>query len=169
MTVTDIDAAIVDVTTGELAIFQLKWQDFGSNDLRKIRSRASNFVEQVDLWAESTNAWINEFGIAALLKSLQIKAPSNRAVKLFTFAIGKSNARFKSYGYNLKQAHVAASNCPQFTRVRYEVGPVAQVLSEMHARTFSEKTRTIDREPIPYEISIGSNRILFKDMWSKSD
>ena len=26
--VTDIDAAIFDRTTGELAIFQIKWQDF---------------------------------------------------------------------------------------------------------------------------------------------
>lgn len=169
VTLTDIDAAILDMTTGELAIFQLKWQDFGSNMLSKIRSRASNFVEQVDDWAESTQAWIDEFGIASLLKSLRIRPPAGVDVKVFTFAIGKSNARFSSYGFDLKQAHVAASNWAQFTRLRYEVGPAEKVLSELHRRIVEEKGRSVQRSPLPYEMTVGETAIVFNDMWSTSD
>jgi hypothetical protein len=32
MDVTDIDAAVFDLTTGDLALFQLKWQTFDTDD-----------------------------------------------------------------------------------------------------------------------------------------
>ncbi len=72
VTMTDIYAAVLDMTTGELAIFQLKWQDFGYNDLLRIRSKATKFVERVDTWSSQTLEWIDEFGNAALCHNLRL-------------------------------------------------------------------------------------------------
>jgi hypothetical protein len=56
---TDIDAAVLDRTTGDLALFQLKWQDFRGATTRQTISRAKNFVGQVQKWAENTTTWID--------------------------------------------------------------------------------------------------------------
>ena len=170
VTITDIDAAILDKTTGELALFQLKWQDFGSNLLRKIRSRAKNFVDQVSTWANHTDGWIEEFGEAELCRSLRLKLPKGASLTgIRLFAIGKSNARFASYGYDLVNPKLAACNWDQFVRLRYEIGPADIVFSEIHARILSEKSRGLDRKPLPCSIEVGDMTVRFEDMWSTSE
>jgi hypothetical protein len=52
---TDIDAVIFDRLTGELALFQLKWQDYSTNSLRETRSKASNLVKELDSCNRQTN------------------------------------------------------------------------------------------------------------------
>ena len=54
--VTDIDAAIFDNGTGDLVLFQLKWQDFTTSIVRTQRSKAKNFTEQVEGWAKKWGA-----------------------------------------------------------------------------------------------------------------
>lgn len=170
VTITDIDAAIFDVMTGELALFQLKWQDFGSNKLSKIRSRASNFVKQVDDWAKKTEGWIDEFGLDALCKNLQLKVPGEVSkISVALFAIGRSNARFRSYGYSVKNDKIAVVTWKQFIRLRLQVGPDENVLSEIHSKAMSEKTYLHDRRPIPYQMQVGEKTLTFENMWSLSD
>ena len=169
-TITDIDAAILDITSGELALFQLKWQDFGSNVLSKIRSKAKNFVEQVGSWSEKTRSWIDEFGVRALCKSLQIKLTARQEIKtVLLFAIGKSNARFSSYGYTLKDDLISVCNWKQFVRLRYEVGPAELVLSEIHRRCTLEKNAKLDIKPLVYDMNIGDVKLRFENMWSYSE
>jgi hypothetical protein len=168
--VTDIDAAVLDMTTGELGLFELKWQDFGSNRLRAIRSKAKNFVERVSLWADQVDAWIEEFGEAELCRSLKLKLPKGAVpTGVKTFAIGRSNARFTSYGFALTNENIAACNWNQFVRLRYEVGPVERVLSELHERIFSERSRVVPRRPLPYSFEIEGKTICFEDMWCAAD
>jgi len=168
--VTDIDAAVLDMTTGELGLFQLKWQDFGSNQLRTIRSKAKNFVERVSLWADQVEAWIEEFGKAELCRALKLKLPSGAVpTSVMTFAIGRSGARFASYGFALSNEHIAACNWNQFVRLRYEVGPSERVLSEIHERVFLERSRVELRRPLPYSFEIDGKTICFEDMWSATD
>ena len=50
--ITDIDAAVFDVTTGELGLFQLKWQDFSSSDVAKQRSKAGTSSRRSMLGSE---------------------------------------------------------------------------------------------------------------------
>lgn len=168
--VTDIDAAVLDMTTGELGLFQLKWQDFGSNQLRTIRSKAKNFVDRVSLWADQVEAWIEEFGEAELCRALKLKLPKGAvptSVKMI--AIGRSGARFASYGFALTNEHIAACNWNQFVRLRYEVGPAERVLSEIHQRVFSERSRVEPRRPLPYSFEIDGKTICFEDMWSAAE
>jgi hypothetical protein len=165
--VTDIDAAVLDMTTGELAIFQLKWQDFASNRLRTIRSKAKNFVERVSKWADQVEAWIDDFGIADLCRSLKLNLPPGAALtSVKMFAIGRSNARFASYGFAMINPNVAACNWNQFVRLRYEVGPAGVVLSEIHARAFAERSRVQQRVPLPYSFEVEGKSVCFEDMWS---
>ena len=165
--VTDIDAAVLDMTTGELGLFQLKWQDLASNRLRAIRSKAKNFVERVSLWADQVEDWIEEFGETELCRALKLKLP-NGAVpsRVMMFAVGRSGARFKSYGYALTNENIAACNWNQFVRLRYEVGPSERVLSEIHSRIFAEQSRIEMRKPLPYSFEIDGRTIRFEDMWS---
>jgi len=94
--ITDIDTAIWDSVANELALFQLKWQDFDTHNIRGQRSRAKNFVTQVDDWVEKIESWIRTYGIDKLLKRMQIQADSG--VTIYLFAIGRNASRFRSYG-----------------------------------------------------------------------
>ncbi len=74
-TATDIDAAVFDWLTGELVLFQLKWQDFSSTNIRSQKSKAKNFERGVASWGDKVTAWIDEHGVARLLPGLADQAP----------------------------------------------------------------------------------------------
>lgn len=121
-------------------------------------------------WANHTEGWIEEFGAAELCRSLRLKLPKGAALTgIRLFAIGKSNARFASYGYDLLNPRLAACNWDQFVRLRYEIGPADIVFSEIHARILSEKSRILDRKPLPCSIEVGDMTVRFEDMWSTSE
>ena len=165
-TVTDIDAAVFDRVTGTLALFQLKWQNFDTNDVRRQRSKAKNFVEQVDAWAEGTRRWIDEFGATALCQALRLGLDGGREVSgILMFAIGRSASRFQSYGYVSESKDVAICVWPQFVRLRYEVGPADDVFRSLHDRMQSEKQRAITTIPLPHELSAAGSRVVFEDLW----
>jgi hypothetical protein len=166
-TVTDIDAAVLDVTKGELALFQLKWQDFSTNEIRKQRSKAKNFVDQVDTWAEKVEMWINECGIKALFKSLRLKTGALGPVpKVRLFAIGRSASRFRSYGFTVKSGDLAVCSWPQFVRLRYEVGPADNVVQSLHERIQTENAYPINKQALPHEMIAAGQRISFEDLWN---
>jgi hypothetical protein len=167
-TVTDIDAAILDTLTGELALFQLKWQDFGSHSLKKQRSKAKNFVDQVDGWSEKLEAWIAEFGVDALAHRLHL--PKSSQIKdILLFAVGRSASRFQSYGYVQKRTKTAVGTWPQFIRLRDEIGPAARVISSLHKKLLDERHGSVIRKPIPYRFEVGGIGVLVEDIWSTID
>jgi hypothetical protein len=169
-TVTDIDAAVFDRTTGTLALFQLKWQDFDSNDVRRQRSKAKNFVEQVDAWARETQGWTNEYGAVALCQTLRLKLDEGRGVSaILMFAIGRSAARFQSYGYIGQSKDVGICVWPQFVRLRHEIGPADDVFRSLYERIQSESQRPINSKPLPHEIAAAGHRVLFEDLWRLHD
>jgi hypothetical protein len=166
-TVTDIDAAVLDVTKGEIALFQLKWQDFSTNEIKKQRSKAKNFVDQVDAWSQKVETWISEFGIKALFKSLRLKVGALGPVhKVRLFAIGRSASRFQSYGFTVKSRDLAVCSWPQFVRLRYEVGPAENVFQSLHGKIQTENAYPINKQALPHEILAGGQRISFEDLWN---
>jgi len=168
-TVTDIDAAVFDNATSDLMLFQLKWQDFTSSKVRTQRSKAKNFTEQVRLWAAATGHWIDDFGTLELCRALKVKLPSGtrpRTVRLI--AIGRSNARFRSYGYDAG-TDVLALPWPQFVRLRYEIGPQRDFFELLTQAVIEEASEPIPRQPIPYLLERHGLRINFKDIWSGFD
>jgi hypothetical protein len=166
--VTDIDAAVFDVTTGELALFQLKWQDFDTHDLKRQRSKAKDFIEQTDRWAKDISSWMDEFGCDALLNALQLRnAQASTPVAPFLFATGRSASRFQSYGYVSQVDNLASSMWKRFIRLRFEIGPASKVFSALHYQLRNELTAPPMKAAIPFEIEIDGQRILFADMWSE--
>lgn len=168
-TVTDIDAAIFDNATGELVLFQLKWQDFSTSSVRVQRSKAKNFVDQVETWGRKTALWLDQFGVAALCKGLKTKLPSGvlpTVVRLW--AIGRSNARFQSYGYAVSP-QVLVLTWPQLVRLRYEIGLGADVFALVSARAVAETASPHARTPMPYVLDHRGVRVVFRDIWSSHD
>jgi hypothetical protein len=167
--VTDIDAAILDRLTGTLALFQLKWQDFGSGSVKVQRSRAKNFVERVDAWAIAVDTWLRQHGNERLGEALRIQRQHARAITgIRLFALGRTAARFRSYGYTQEHEGVAVCTWPRFVRARLEIGPVENVLASLHDTVRLGNVDTATR-PIPHEIVLGGQRIVFEDLWQSYD
>lgn len=166
--VTDIDAAVLDTVSGELALFQLKWQDFNSNDVAKQRSKARNFVEKVDAWALAVQGWISEFGVDTLVRAMRMGRVSvTLPVRLF--AIGRSAARFQSYGYVSQVDTVAPATWRQFIRLRHEVGPSENVPRDLHVAILAERTTPVKLRPIRQEIPLGNRTVVFENLWNEYD
>jgi hypothetical protein len=165
-TLTDVDAGVYDPSTGCLALFQLKWQDFGPSDVKKQRSRAKNFVSQVDQWANKVESWISDVGLHGVARALQLPARIS-AVRLF--AIGRFTARFRSYGYAQLSEAVASSSWPQFARLCRELGSDDDILNKLHACILSERSRVLNIQPIPYETAIDGHKIVFENIWNSFD
>jgi hypothetical protein len=164
--VTDIDAAIFDNAMGDLVLFQLKWQDFTSNSVRIQRSKAKNFCDQVQEWTKKIAYWINRFGVPALCQALKIKLPTGaepRHVRLT--AIGRSNARFRSLGYNIG-SDVLVLPWSQFVRLRYDIGPGKDFFEFLTKAAIEESAAAIERKPLPYVLERHGLHIIFKDIWS---
>lgn len=164
--ITDIDAAIYDEVTGDLVLFQLKWQEFGTSIVRAQRSRASNFTKQVDEWGKRVCAWIDELGIEALCRSLRIRVNAERIRYVRLIAIGRSAARFSSYGYNADK-QVLVLSWPQLVRLRIEIGPGADIFEELMHRSIDESNADINRIPLPHSIVHNGVTIIFRDIWNE--
>lgn len=165
--VTDIDGAVLDRTTGELALFQLKWQDFKGATLRQTMSRAKNFVTSVSSWAEITSSWIENHGIDQLLRTLRIpKTASSHVISVHLFAIGQMSARFRHYGYNIENTALAVTTWPQFLRLRHEIGPAERVISCIFDKARTEAVRDVPVLAVPYEMHTCGRIIRFENMWN---
>ncbi len=165
---TDIDGAVLDRTTGDLALFQLKWQDFKGATTRQTISRAKNFVEQVEKWAEDTTVWISSNGTDELLQSLRLrKPPGIEAVTVRLFAIGQMGARFGSYGHKVENSSLAAATWPQFVRLRYEIGPASSVFSSLYSAIVAESVGEVSVRPIPFDLETCGTVVKFKNLWNE--
>ncbi|WP_157839425.1 hypothetical protein [Bradyrhizobium diazoefficiens] len=166
--VTDIDAAVFDTMTGELALFQLKWQDFSSNDVAKQRSRAKNFVEKVDAWAKGVQGWIAASGTTKLIETIRLRQ-AKEVSQVRLFAIGRSSARFQSYGFELQENAVAPATWRQFARLRYTVGPSDNVLQDLHEAIQTERTTSLKLRPVRQEFSFRDHTIVLENLFNEYD
>lgn len=163
--VTDIDAALYDVVSSDVALFQIKWQNFDTNDVRALRSRAKNFVEDVDAWADALAGFLHVSEASRLRQVLRLG--TGDAVKnVHLFAISRSAARFRGYGYDVRNEAVAAGTWHQFCRARHEVGPVEDVFGTLHRRLKEEAGAAIQGRPRPYEVQMGDQTFVFHDLWN---
>jgi len=165
---TDIDAAVFDTISGELGLFQLKWQDFNSNDVGKQRSKAKNFTEKVDVWAQSVQSWVAEYGVVGLQQALRIRSASAIS-RIHLFALGRSAARFQSYGYVSQVDAVASATWRQFIRLRHELGLSEKVLGDLHVAIQSERTTPVRLRPIKQQMPLGNHIVIFENLWNEFD
>ncbi|PWS27102.1 hypothetical protein DHW03_13945 [Pedobacter yonginense] len=165
--ITDIDAVVFDNLTGELAIFQLKWQDFYFNDVKKLRSRASNLIHELEGWAIKTTAWISANGNSELARNLRLKIEKSRPMSsIFLFAISRTKARMKGYGFSIKADNLAVCNWPQFSRNRFEVGPAEKVISTLFNNIKCQENEALKIKPFPVTFQFGESNLEYLDLYS---
>lgn len=168
--ITDIDGAIYDRITGDLAIIQIKWQDYYLNDVRKLRSRAKNFIEETNKWANAVEDWIEKEGVSSLVKSLRLKLKKGKGIKnIYMFSISKTSARMAGFGYELENSKVAIANWPMFFRTRFEVGASDEVFKDIFNRLKEEEAIAYQVNHIPYSFDSIGYKVEYKDMWTSFD
>jgi len=168
---TDIDAAIFDRTTGELALFQLKWQDYATNSIKELRSKARNLASEIDMWGERVNEWIFRTAPKDVAQALRLKLRGpERISAIFLFGLSRSVARTHGYGFPVTNPYLSVASWPQFRRIRGQVGPAPHVFSTLHEVLRLEETLTLsEAEPQPFTLTLPGIRMHFADLWSTWD
>ena len=165
--ITDIDAAIFDRLTGELALFQLKWQDYSTNNIRQLRSKASNLTNDLDEWADKVIVWINQNGVKGLVNSFRLKlAGSESVTSCYLFGLSRSAARMQSFGFETRSESLAIANWPQFMRTRCEVGPAVRVFSELHKTLRCRMNEAAKIQPLSIIVQVSGNSVTFEGLWN---
>jgi hypothetical protein len=167
---TDIDAIIYDRLTGDVGLFQLKWQDYSTNDVRQLRSKAANLSAELVDWSGKVKSWIEENGASALDKSLRLKKKRREAVRgVLLFAISRSSVRTQGYGIKTDAPDLAMGVWPQVVRARTEIGPSAWSLRDIHARLLEEHGQVPDVHPMPASMRIADKTLHIHDFWNRTD
>jgi len=165
--ITDIDAAIFDRLTGELALFQLKWQDYATNDIRQLRSKASNLTNDLDEWADKVTAWINQNGVKRLANSFRLKLTrSDGFTSCYLFGLSRAAARMHGYGFETHSASLAIANWPQFVRMRLEVGPAERVFRELHQTLRHRMNEAATIQPLSITVQVSGYSVIFDGLWN---
>lgn len=94
--VTDIDAAIVDKNNGEIALFQLKWQNQTVDSVRSLHSKALNYEKETIYWVESVERWLEQTSKADIAGHLGsgIKEKDIDKSKIFLFVLGRNHGHY---------------------------------------------------------------------------
>lgn len=76
--ITDIDAVILDLQTGDVGLVQLKWQDLYDHSLSERNSRYQNLVA-ANAWVDRVASWIGWKSPRDVALALGVNAPSRKA------------------------------------------------------------------------------------------
>jgi len=165
--ITDIDAAIFDRLTGELALFQLKWQDYATNDIRQLRSKASNLTSDLDEWADKITAWVDQNSLRRLATCFHLKLRKSESITSYhLFAVSRVAARMQGFGFETHSASLAIANWPQFVRMRCEAGPAERVFHELHQRLRRRMKEPATVQPLSVTIQVSGCSVTFDGLWN---
>lgn len=165
--ITDIDAVIYDNVTGELALFQIKWQDYHVNDVKKLRSKASNLTKELEEWTKKVYEWISSQGVDRLAHNLRF--PKNKKIfesKIYLFGLSKDAARMKGYGFELKEERIAVGTWAQFKRNRTEIGPSNSVFGDLFNTLKEQENEVVEATPKPVTFKVSDKEFYYKDLWN---
>ncbi|WP_404362384.1 hypothetical protein ACIHQR_21155 [Corallococcus coralloides] len=117
--VTDIDAITLDLYTGEIGLFQLKWQDPFATSMTERSSRKANFLAEAQKWIDAVSKWVLERGLEQLGKDLGLPAAKARNISsAHLFVIGRNFAHFSSV--EAPDERAAWGHWPQLVRLTTE-------------------------------------------------
>ena len=88
---TDIDYAVFQPRTNELALFQLKWQHPVGLDTRTGRSAGKNLMDGGNRWVDVVMAWLTAYGPADLLHRMDISGETAPPT-VHLFVLGRYHA-----------------------------------------------------------------------------
>ncbi len=137
--VTDIDFAVYDQASNELALFQLKWQHPVGMDNRGRRSAGRNLVDESNRWVETVDSWLQRNGVGALMQRFGFRSAVSPAVQLFV--LGRYHAHLT--GFDCRDDRAVWSDWAHFRRARLEVpGTATPAQLASHLRTSLDHVRS---------------------------
>jgi len=159
-TMTDIDALILDRSTGILAIFQLKWQDSFGNSMRERESRKRNLLKTGNQWVDRVSHWLEENSISEISKLCRLNQDDAKRVNGFRlFVIGRNATHFSGLG-NL-DPRAAWGTWYQMLRLFTESVSTSNPLDELYELMIQDSP--LKKPPLklpPQELQIGNVRII---------
>ena len=165
---TDIDAVVYDRATGVVGLFQLKWQDYSTNDVRQLRSKASNLSAELEDWSAKVHQWIKEDGVSILENAIRKHKKRREKIDgVLLFAISRASIRSQGYGVTTNAPGLAMAVWPQFVRARIEIGPSHCSLRDIHARLLEEFDQTPKLRPMAASIRLAGKTIHIRDFWNR--
>lgn len=114
--VTDIDFAAYDTETGDLAVFQLKWQQPVSADSSARWSTGKNLTSTSNKWIEAVVRWLDKHGTHEMAARLGWNGSRISAVTMFV--LGRYHAFFS--GHEHRASGATWSDWHHFQKVRME-------------------------------------------------
>jgi hypothetical protein len=138
--VTDIDFAVLDRKTGELGLFQLKWQHPVGMDNRGRRSTGRNLVLESNRWVQAVCGWLDRHGLDELLRRLRFEGVDSPSVHLFV--LGRYQVHIT--GFDGRDGRATWSDWGHFRRAKEEghrrsISQIAGALRSILARATAEK------------------------------
>ena len=159
-TVTDIDAALFDASTGTLGLFELKWQDPFGASMKKRNSKMKNFLTETNRWVSTVSSNLNHSPTALVSLIGERAARKFDKEGIHLFVIGRHFSHFSGGVY--RDPRAAWGTWPQMLRLlkesQVENDPIAWLHKTLQEQSPSLKTPIIVRE---YETQIGGYQIKY--------
>ena len=144
-TVTDIDYALQDRQSGDIALFQLKWQQPAMLDTSIRRNNASSLLSQCNAWIEGVRGWLNEYGAPELAKRLSFS--ERRPPRVLLFVLARYGAHFMGSGS--RDASALWSDWAHFRKVqRADPSDSLAGLSDRLSTEIANAQRSISAESL---------------------
>lgn len=156
--VTDIDAVVIDNKTGEIALFQLKWQDHTSSSPKTLLSKAQNYTEEVTEWIKRVTKWIESSSNVEIASLLGIKAKFVDKSKIYLFALGREHGNYSGEAPNTPNC--AWAQWYHFLNYVLRNGRNDICISEMHKDLKAESPYGINISHKPKVHKLGKYRFI---------
>lgn len=149
--ITDIDAAAIDYETGEIALFQLKWQDHTSLSPKTLISKSNNYTLEVTQWINKVSLWIENSSETEIASLLGIKAKYVDKSKIYLFAFGREHGNYSG----------ATPDTPNCTWVQWYHFLNYILRLEKNSLLISKMHKEL-KEESPYTVTIKSRKRVYK-------
>lgn len=148
--ITDIDAVIVDKTTGEIAFFQLKWQDHINLSPKTLLSKSKNYKEKATKWVHDIRGWIEDSTEKEIADRLGLKPKYIDKNNIYLFVLGRRHGNYT--GFIPDNANCAWVQWYHLLNYILRTSPSNISISKMHNDLILESPYNIEtpNKPITY-------------------
>ena len=156
---TDIDAIIMDKNSGEIALFQLKWQGPTYVSARAMHTKAKNYADETNKWLQIVNDWINNSTAEKISSLLGIPKKYIDKNKMFIFVLGRHHANYSADV--ISDNRCAWGQWYQFVSELQYVNPNAPRISQFYKLLMAHSPFKQKYTESPMEFQIGDYKIIY--------
>ena len=164
---TDIDAAILDTSTGTLGLFQLKWQDPFGSSMRKRNSKMMNFLDEANRWVSVVSSILSHNPRALDHLIGEGAGAIHDTERILLFVVGRHFSHFSGGVY--RDSRAAWGTWPQMLRLFKESyddsDPITWLHKMLQEQSPSSRTPIVSR---CYEMQIGEYLIRYDPVSAQS-